>query len=65
MRRIALFGLLLSIGCTSAEARHIVTNNITISTTALSAGVFVGDTFHVIATPLDANGDVVPFDTIA
>lgn len=63
MRRLLLLGLVFAAACLSTASPHI-TNNITISTTALNTGVFVGDTFRVIATPYDVNGDVVPFDTI-
>jgi uncharacterized protein YjdB len=58
MRRIALFGLLLSIGCTSAEAPSIVAS-LTVNTNAPQNGVFPGDQFQLSITPFDANGDPV------
>jgi Big-like domain-containing protein len=58
MRRIALFGLLLSIGCTSAEAPSIVAS-LTVNTNAPQNGVFPADTFQLSITPFDANGDPV------
>jgi uncharacterized protein YjdB len=59
MRRIAWLGLLLSIGCTSAEAPSIVAS-LTVNTNAPQSGVFPGDQFQLSITPLDANGDPVP-----
>jgi uncharacterized protein YjdB len=60
MRRIVLFGLLMTVGCTPASSPNLVTL-ITLTNSASADGVFVGDQFRVTATPLDANGDPVTF----
>jgi uncharacterized protein YjdB len=64
MRRIVLLGILFVVACTGVTAPRL-TRGINITNTAPANGVFPGDTFHIVATPLDAAGDPVPIDTVA
>jgi uncharacterized protein YjdB len=63
MRRIVLLGLLFGVACVGATAPHI-TQSMNVVSTASVTGVFPGDTFHIVATPLDGNGGIVFFDTV-
>jgi uncharacterized protein YjdB len=63
MRRIVLLGFVLVTGCLSTPTPHL-TNSINLTVTAQASGVFPGDTFTVIGTPLDGAGNIVPIDTV-
>lgn len=55
MRRLVLFGLLISVGCTPATRPSLIAG-VTLTNDASSAGFFPGDTFHVFGTAYDASG---------
>jgi uncharacterized protein YjdB len=56
MRRMVLFGLLITAGCTPATEPSIVAG-IALTNNASSSGVFAGDQFQITATPYDASGE--------
>ncbi|MFI5230913.1 MAG: Ig-like domain-containing protein [Gemmatimonadales bacterium] len=62
MRRIALLGLVIMVGCTPASAPKLV-SGVVLTNSASAAGLFPGDTFHVTATPYDATGTPIPITT--
>lgn len=58
MRRIALLGLLIAVGCTPVSAPSVVVA-VGITNNASAGGVFVGDTFTVTGVAYDANANPI------
>lgn len=56
MRRLVLFGLLVSVSCTPATRPSVIAG-VSLTNNASGAGVFPSDTFRVFGTAYDANGD--------
>jgi uncharacterized protein YjdB len=60
MRRLLLVALLATEACLSGASAPSAVTSIQISSNVSSAGVFVGDSVQLNASPLDLTGNVVP-----
>jgi trimeric autotransporter adhesin len=60
MRRLLLVALLATEACLSGASAPSAVASLQVASNVSSAGVFVGDSVQINATPLDLDGNVVP-----